>query len=331
MDVPWEVIYLITLLILAWLLAAVAYFTRHTDHALDALGVKQTYTAPPLHQDRIDLYLKVKENFRRDFFPHEKGEEWMAQLQAHAKERLKFFLLQRAAGDIFVFHTISNDARGLQRLFLKGVITRNFWNTVEEAEMAVYAELDKVKLEASFIEPMQDPEALIGEATRVVWSNGGKVPPLDEQMIALANSPSTPPEPRGGGMGPPYPIGPMGPMGRMGMPGGPPMGMRPPGPPAQLPPELASGMLQDGVSWTQDGTEMEVSVVVPKDVKKQDIKVTFQKEALKIALSGNVVAEGQLAGECRPQECTWTVGSGKVIITLEKARPQPWKQLFVTS
>mmetsp|Transcript_8703 Transcript_8703/g.15675 ORF Transcript_8703/g.15675 Transcript_8703/m.15675 type:complete len:330 (+) Transcript_8703:87-1076(+) len=329
MEAPWEVVYLATVLILALVLAAVAHFTRHTDHALEQLGVKQVYVAPELPQDRIDLYLKVKDNLRRDFFPHHKGEEWMGQLQAHAKERLKFFLLQRAVGDIFVAHTINVDARGLQRLFLKGVITRNFWNTVEEAELAVFQELDKVKLEASYIEPRQDPEALLSEATRIVWSNGGKVPPLDEQMIALANSPSTPPEPRGGGMRPPFPMGPMGP-GPMGMPGGPPPGMLPPGPRPPLPPELQAGT-QDGVSWNQDGTEMEVSVAVPKDVKKQDIKVSFQKEALKVALGGTVLVEGQLAGECRPQECTWTFGSGKVVITLEKVKPAPWKQLFVTS
>mmetsp|Transcript_19069 Transcript_19069/g.38529 ORF Transcript_19069/g.38529 Transcript_19069/m.38529 type:complete len:319 (-) Transcript_19069:107-1063(-) len=81
-------------------------------------------------------------------------------------------------------------------------------------------------------------------------------------------------------------------------------------------------------TWKQDREEVEVSVVLPKDAQKADVKVTILAESLRVDHAGKVVREGRLAARCSPNGSTWTIGRGRVEISLEKAEAAQWPSLF---
>jgi prefoldin subunit 5 len=85
----------------------------------------------------------------------------------------------------------------------------------------------------------------------------------------------------------------------------------------------------DGYTWKQASDDIEVSVAVPKDAKKDDVKVTILAESLKVEHLGKVIVEGELGGRCRPNGSTWTMNKARVEITLEKADATKWPSLFV--
>mmetsp|Transcript_50271 Transcript_50271/g.144903 ORF Transcript_50271/g.144903 Transcript_50271/m.144903 type:complete len:313 (-) Transcript_50271:92-1030(-) len=83
-------------------------------------------------------------------------------------------------------------------------------------------------------------------------------------------------------------------------------------------------------TWKQDREEVELSVWLPKDAQKSDVKVTILAESVKIEHSGKVLREGRLAAKCSPNGSTWTIGKGRVEISLEKAEAAQWPMLFET-
>merc|ERR1719240_2136648 len=118
----------------------------------------------------------------------------------------------------------------------------------------------------------------------------------------------------------------------MGMPpGGLPPGMRPPGAPGEPPAQQQVGGGNEDCNWRQDADEVEVTVSLPSNAAKAELKVVIQPQVLKVIHRGEVVAEGKLGGGCRPEGSTWTMSRGSVVITLEKANPRPWPTLFTTT
>jgi|EP00427_Karlodinium_veneficum_P050769 prefoldin subunit 5 len=95
--------------------------------------------------------------------------------------------------------------------------------------------------------------------------------------------------------------------------------------------EITSGITSpDGsYSWKQEGEEVEISVSVPAGAAKSDIKVTILADSLRVEHSGKVLVEGELGGRCSPNGSTWTMNSGRVEVTLEKADSTRWPSLFV--
>lgn len=81
-------------------------------------------------------------------------------------------------------------------------------------------------------------------------------------------------------------------------------------------------------TWKQEKQEVEVSVRVPKDVTKADLKVTILADSLKVEHSGKVLLQGELAGKCSPNGSTWTMTGSRLEITLEKAEAKEWTTLF---
>merc|ERR1712137_7346 len=81
-----------------------------------------------------------------------------------------------------------------------------------------------------------------------------------------------------------------------GMPGMPP-GMRPPpGAPGQPPAQQQIGGGSEDCNWRQDGDEVEVTVSMPNNTTKVEVKVVIQPQVLKVMHKGEVVAEGKLGG-----------------------------------
>lgn len=84
-------------------------------------------------------------------------------------------------------------------------------------------------------------------------------------------------------------------------------------------------------TWKQDREEVELSVALPRGAVKSEVKVTILAESLKVEHSGKPILEGQLAEKCSPNGSTWTMGKGRVDVSLEKAEAAQWPSLFEAS
>lgn len=84
-------------------------------------------------------------------------------------------------------------------------------------------------------------------------------------------------------------------------------------------------------TWKQDRDEVEVSVALPKDADKKDVKVTILAESLRVDHKGKKLLKGNFVAKCSPNGSTWTMGRGRVDISLEKAEASQWPSLFEAS
>jgi len=321
--------------------ALVSFYNGRGETTLEKLGVSRTYPRSCWPGAKIEAYLELKKQFQGQFGKDGDEEQlWMSQLPPPAKDKLKYLLMQRAIGDMAALQKIDNDARGYWRLFSKGMITQTFWDSVTDTEKELSQELESVKLEASCIEPTQDPQGIISEAMQFVRRYGSQLPSAADVAggaDAVAEMMRHLPPPGHAAHGPPcgplggaLPPGAMGP-GGPGAPHGPPHGH--PGGPMRPPPQAMqaqqTGGEDDGYAWKQDTDELEVSVTIPSGATKAQLKVSIAARKLKVEHLGSVLAEGQLAGTCCPEGSTWTMSKGRVVISLEKADPRPWPRLFV--
>lgn len=319
----------------------ISYWVNGGESELEKLGVSKTYPRSPLPGAKIDAYLELKERLRDQYGKGSSEDRaWMSQLPNQVKDMLKYRLMQRAIGDMAALRKIDADARGYWRLFSKGMITRTFWESVTEAEHDLTAELENVKLEASCVEPTQDPQGIISEAMQFVLRYGDKlasagdmdsgVDPITEIMRHLPQ-PGAPPGggAPGGQSGPPGPPHGMHPQQMQQHPNAPrpPQGMGGPMPGGPAPPQKG-GSEEDGYLWKQDTDEVEVSAIVPDTATKAQVKVTFGVKKLRVEHAGKVIVEGQLAAACDPDGSTWTLSKGRIVVSLEKADRKPWPGLF---
>jgi len=331
--------------IAALLSAAMALYTSRKPDALEQLGVRSSYPWPGLPKARIDAYFELKEQLRSKYAGNTQVHEqpgqpgWMSRMPAQAKDMLKYRLMQRAVGDMSALRKIDGDARGYWRLFTKGIITTQFWESVQKAEQELSKELEAVKMEALGVEPLQNPQGILSEAMQFLLRFGDDVvpspqgtgeDPIDMLLDKLpaqgkAVSQQHPPMPSHPSM-PHLPPGMQLPPG-MAMPGQHPGPAQPPLPP----PGSEKEVVGDTYSWRQDPDEVEVSVSVPNNTVKKDIKVTFQANYFKVESAGAVVTEGRLPTRICPEGCTWTLAKGRVVCSLEKAEQRAWPALYVDS
>lgn len=342
-----------------WVLVGVAYLLYQRfgggDDALEELGVIDAYQPKLLDflGSKANDYLDLKDRLRSQYAPKAAEEEhaWMSKLPSDAKNSLKYALMFRAVADMAALRKVDSDARGYWRLFSKGMITRQCWASVEQAEKDLSQEISAVKFEASQMEPSQDPQGIIQEAMQFVHRYGegpgrdaeitNAVEGISDMLKHLPAPPGADHQGRGRpamgpGSRPPFPPGSL-PPGVQLPPGVPPEAMMmPPGarPPQRREPAgpVAGGdEKDDGYTWKQDDDELEISVVLPQDASKAKLKVVFGIKRLRVEHAGEVLVEGQLAGGCCPEGSTWTMGKGRVVVSLEKADSKPWPGLFAES
>lgn len=320
--------------------AAFSLLNKKEDNILAKLGVSDVYPRSPLPGDKIEAYVDLKEKLRNQYAKEGDGEmRWMSTLPAQAKDMLKYRLMQRAIGDMAALQKIDADARGYWRLFSKGMITRALWNSVMEAERDLSQELESVKLEASCVEPTQDPQGIISEAMQFILRYG-QLPSADDVLgtDAYAQMMDTFASMLGlsatGTPGAASPLGALGPLGSLGL--GPASAGKPwPGHPLGMPTHGPNAAPQAGgetktFAWKQDGDEIEISVVVPSSATKSNVKVTIAAKSLRVEHAGSALLEGKLASACVPDGSVWTLSKGRVVISLEKADPRPWPSLLKT-
>jgi len=338
-----------------------------SDSLEEFLGICDVYTRVILPKAKIEAYDELKElmKVKHEVDPEVEDDTWMAVLPVQAKDLLKYSLMQRAIGDMSCLQKIDADARGYWRLFSKGIISKKFWDSVVEIERDLSAELEEVKLEASQVEPTQDPQGIISEAMQFVLRYGDKLPTPQEmaegkdalhELMSTIGQRQTLAGPKAGPPGGP-PGGPprIAHPGMAMMPPGMPPGAVPPGmppgmPPGAMPPGMHPGMMPppgamppgmrpnaeppsgsgEAYLWKQDPDEIEVSVEVPAGSTKAQVKVVFLPKSFRVEHGGKVIVEGQLAAPYHPDGSTWTLSKDRVVVSLEKAQAgMAWTRLFV--
>lgn len=81
----------------------------------------------------------------------------------------------------------------------------------------------------------------------------------------------------------------------------------------------------EGYSWKDEGEEVEVSVTIEKGTPKRDVKVEFKSRELRVLKP--VTLNLKLHAAVEVDDCTWTLGDGKIVVTLAKKDPQSWPSL----
>jgi len=88
---------------------------------------------------------------------------------------------------------------------------------------------------------------------------------------------------------------------------------------------------EGGYTWSQKGDEVQVLFKLPKAVVKKDVKVGFKMSSLSVAVSGDALLEGSLAGKIDTDDCTWCLASGgtelQVMLTKQNAKDN-WSGLL---
>lgn len=81
---------------------------------------------------------------------------------------------------------------------------------------------------------------------------------------------------------------------------------------------------EGGFTWSQKGDEVQVLFKLPKAATKKDVKVGFKMSAVSVAVDGNVLLDGGLAGKVDTDDCTWCLAGGgtelQVMLTKQNAK-----------
>ena len=90
----------------------------------------------------------------------------------------------------------------------------------------------------------------------------------------------------------------------------------------------------EGFKWTQTDDEVEVVVDAGEGTKAKDVWAVFRPDHVKVVVNGETKFEvggdkpPGLFRKVRPDDCTWTIESGKVVVTLQKTDEQLWHDLI---
>jgi len=82
----------------------------------------------------------------------------------------------------------------------------------------------------------------------------------------------------------------------------------------------------EGYTWRDEEEELEIVVEVEKGTTKKDVKVDFRKQ--EVRMTKPVSLSLKLFEPVDVDGCNWTMGDGKIILTMEKATKEPWPQLL---
>ncbi|KAJ7357316.1 nuclear movement protein nudC [Mycena albidolilacea] len=84
--------------------------------------------------------------------------------------------------------------------------------------------------------------------------------------------------------------------------------------------------------WTQELTEVDIIVPVPKGTRGKDLAVVIQKKKLSVGLKGqDKILEGELCQAIKVEDSTWTLEDNQsVLIHLEKINRQQWWENVLT-
>ena len=81
--------------------------------------------------------------------------------------------------------------------------------------------------------------------------------------------------------------------------------------------------------WAQTSDDLEVTVAVPAETAKRDVKVVVSAKKLSVQIKGAALVELALYAAVRPDEMTWTLDAAKaqLAVMVEKADAVSWPRL----
>ncbi len=85
-----------------------------------------------------------------------------------------------------------------------------------------------------------------------------------------------------------------------------------------------------GFRWTQTIYECSIILPVPEGTRGRDLKVTLKSQMIQVQLKDNkkVLLEGTLKQKIRPDESTWTLEGGVLVLALDKGAKSWWEVVF---
>ena len=63
-----------------------------------------------------------------------------------------------------------------------------------------------------------------------------------------------------------------------------------------------------GMSWRNNGNEIIIEALCPKELQPKDLKCTFTTNTLILEVAGKEIATGKLFAPIKPDESTWQFG-----------------------
>merc|ERR1712190_203378 len=87
---------------------------------------------------------------------------------------------------------------------------------------------------------------------------------------------------------------------------------------------------EGGYTWSQKGDEVQVLFKLPKPAVKKDVKVGFKMLSLSVAVHGDSLLDGSLAGKIDTDDCAWCLASGgsELQVMLTKKSSDKWSDLL---
>ncbi|KAK0208066.1 nuclear movement protein nudC [Desarmillaria ectypa] len=85
-------------------------------------------------------------------------------------------------------------------------------------------------------------------------------------------------------------------------------------------------------TWTQELTELDLIVPVPKGTRARDLSIVIQKKKLSVGLKGKEkILDGELCKEIKVDDSTWTLQDSEAVdIHLEKVNKAQWWENVLT-
>eukprot|EP00933_Yihiella_yeosuensis_P064496 TRINITY_DN6787_c0_g9_i1.p1 TRINITY_DN6787_c0_g9~~TRINITY_DN6787_c0_g9_i1.p1 ORF type:complete len:319 (+),score=47.25 TRINITY_DN6787_c0_g9_i1:116-958(+) len=92
------------------------------------------------------------------------------------------------------------------------------------------------------------------------------------------------------------------------------------------------------VRWAQKDDDVLIQFILPYEVTKKDVKVTFNPDSLFVSVGGAKLLNGKIGGDVKPSECTWTLRSEVVngqyakelhVFLVKKFASHRWEKLVL--
>lgn len=298
---------------------------------LGDLGVAAGYNFTGLNMEAIEDYLKLKAQLKEKYAPNavvDSHEGWLDKMAEIPRNLLKYRLMKRAVNVIPVLDRVQKDRKGQYRLYQAKVLPEYAWNSFLCCENIVVDELDAVGVEASKLEPDQDPQSIISDAARLWhtygndWDKASRMTPAQARQLQHQHQAkrlaSEQAEEEANASPPLKPVANSKQVKAIAK---------------KAKRESANAPKSKAFSWRQEGDDVEVTLDLPKGVFRKDIQVKITRTSICVDIKGKTALSGVLTGAVSPEMSTFTVDRKQVQLSLEKekeknAKAKKWTSLF---
>ncbi|XP_066155769.1 nudC domain-containing protein 3 [Euwallacea fornicatus] len=95
--------------------------------------------------------------------------------------------------------------------------------------------------------------------------------------------------------------------------------------------EYYNGSILKNYCWTQSIGDVDVTVIIPENVRSKDLKVSISSQKVSITtLKGDSFFEGELCQTCKSNDVFWSLDKQKLQIHLDKVKERWWDCLLTS-